>query len=182
MNSQITKTTFCILAGLGLILGLTVHIISLLGIYIGDSIPFVWMLHLGIFVVWVPAVLLLKDNPELQQLNASKNKNPLKFYGILFKNAPKPVMVISLFFFAYAMINFFLFMQSGGGGVPSIIDGKYVINNHGNIIKELTEAEFFKMKANEIRGFSGHWIAFYSLSMGILWPKAQVNNSSNKVA
>jgi hypothetical protein len=54
------KKTLCYLAGLGLVLGLIVHIFSLLGIYIGDKILFILTLHIGIFIVWIPAILELK--------------------------------------------------------------------------------------------------------------------------
>jgi len=165
------KKTLCYIAGLGLILGLIVHVISLFGIYIGDRIPFVWVLHVGIFIVWIPAILELKKNPEFQQPDFKTSMNPKKFYGAVFKDTPKPIMYLSIGFFIYAAINFILFMQASGGGVPDIMDGKYVINNHGSIIRELTEIEYFKLKANELRGFSGHWMAFYGFAMGILWPK-----------
>jgi len=167
------KKTLCIIAGIGFALGLIVHVISLAGIYIGDKVPYIWGLHVGIFVVWLPAILELRKNPDLKQPSFGTMTNPFKFFGTIFKDTPKPVMIISVVFFFYAMINFFLFMQAGGGGVPDIMDGKYVINNHGSIIRELTESEYFKMKANEIRGFSGHWMAFYGLAMGILWPKKE---------
>lgn len=52
------------------------------------------------------------------------------------------------------------------------MDGKYVIHNRGSIVKELTETEYFKMKAHETLEFSGHWMTFYAVAMGILWPKA----------
>lgn len=62
--------------------------------------------------------------------------------------------------------------MAGQGGVPGIMDGKYVIHNRGSIVKELTETEYFKMKAHETLEFSGHWMTFYAVAMGILWPKA----------
>ena len=165
------KKTLCFIAGLGLLLGFIVHVVSLFGFYIGEKFPFIWALHVGIFIVWLPAILELKKNPELNQQNAVNFSNPFKVFGIIFKDTPKPVMIISVVFFFYATINFLLFMLAGQGGVPDIIDGKYVIHNHGSIMNELTETEYFKMKANEIRGFSGHWMAFYGFAMGILWPK-----------
>lgn len=165
------KKILCYIAGTGFILGLIVHVISLFGIYLGEKFPIIWALHIGIFVVWLPAILELKKNPELNQQNLNSMSNPFKFFGIIFKNTPRPVIIISVFFFFYATINFSLFMIVGQGGVPDIIDGKYVIHNHGSIINELTEIEYYKMKANEIRGFSGHWMAFYSFATAILWPK-----------
>lgn len=165
------KKTLCFISGLGFILGFIVHVVSLLGIYLGEKFPFIWALHVGIFIVWLPAILELNKNPELKQQNIGTLSNPFKFFGIMFKNAPKPIMIISVVFFFYATINFLLYMLAGQGGVPDIIDGKYVIHNHGSIINELSETEYLKMKANVIRGFSGHWMAFYGVAMGILWPK-----------
>ncbi|MBR8536025.1 hypothetical protein KDU71_10685 [Carboxylicivirga sediminis] len=164
------KKIFFYMAALGLVLGLIVHVISLLGIYIGDTVPYVWALHAGVFVVWLPAILTLKKHPELQQKGFKPNMTPKQFYGILFKSTPPAVVAISAFFFVYMAINFILFMQASMAGTPDIIDGKYVLHNHGEIIRELTEAEYFKMEANTIRGFSGHWMAFYAVAMCILWP------------
>lgn len=169
------KKTLCYIAGLGLILGFIVHIVSLIGIYIGDKFPYIWALHIGVFIVWIPAILELRKNPEIKNPNFKTSINPFKFFRIIFKDTPRPVMIISIIFFFYASINFWLFTQASSGGVPEVIDGKYVINNHGSIIKELTESEYFKMKANDIRGFSGHWMAFYGLAVGILWPKKETH-------
>ncbi len=165
------KKTLCCLAGLGLVLGLIVHIISLLGIYIGDKTLFILILHIGIFIVWIPAILELKKNSEFQQPEFMTNINPKKLFGAIFKDTPKPVLYISIGFFIYATINFILFIQASGGGVPDFLDGKYVLNNRGSIIRELTESEYYRMKANELRGLSGHWMSFYGFAMGILWPK-----------
>lgn len=163
------KKTLCIIAGIGFVLGLIVHLISLAGIYIGDKVPYIWGLHIGVFIVWLPAILELRKNPDLKQPSFGTMTNPFKFFGTIFKDKPKPLMIISVVFFFYAIINFSLSMQAGEGGVPDIMDGKFIINNHGSIIRELTEVEYNRMRANEIRGFSGHWMAFYSFAMGILW-------------
>lgn len=171
------KKIIFLLAALGLILGLIVHIVSILGIYIGDSIPFIWVLHLAIFIVWLPTILELRKNKEFMAADAKSKRNPLKFFQMMFKNAPAPVMYLTMFFFIYSFINFFIFMQIEMNGVPDIIDGQYVINNHGSIIKMLTEAEFYKIKANELRGYSGHWLLFYGIAMGVLWPEKEKNET-----
>lgn len=164
------KKIICYIAGLGLIFGLIIHIISLFGIYIGDKIPFIWALHIGVFIVWLPAILELRKNPVLKSQNFGTITSSLKFFGIIFKDTPKPIMILSVVFFVYATINSFLFIPSVGR-MPGIVDGKYVILDHGTIISNLSEAEYFKLKANEILLFSGYWIGLYGLAMGILWPK-----------
>jgi hypothetical protein len=167
------KKLFCFLAALGLILGLIVHIVSLSGIYIGNKFPFVWSLNIAILIVWIPALLELIRDPDLKQFRLHGNKNPIEFLKIIFKNTPKPVVILIIIFFIYMGINFFLFLNTNGGGVPEIMNGKYVIQNHGSIIKELSDIEYLKMQANEIRGFSGHWMAFNAIAMGILWPNKE---------
>jgi len=162
---------FCILAATGFILGCIVHIVSLCGIYLGERFPFIWGLHFGIFIVWLPAILELGKNPELKELNSQKVANPLIFFRVIFRNVPKPVMIISVFFFLYAMVNFWLFIYTDQGATPDIVGEKYVLLNHGTLIRELTKQEYLELKANAIRGFSGHWMAFYGFAMGILWPK-----------
>ena len=60
---------FMFIAGVGFLLSLTAHLLALFG----KSIPgggLVWTLHAGIFVVWIPAVLLSKS--KLHYLPAQK--------------------------------------------------------------------------------------------------------------
>ncbi|MBN2695158.1 hypothetical protein JXR93_10905 [bacterium] len=150
----------------GLLSGLIVHIISLSGIYIGDIIPVFW-LHIGIFIVWLPVVGKSK--------NGSKSIN---IDEIIPENVPTFMKVILKFVFPYAIINFMLFMLSQHGS-PTILDGKFILQNKGVFIKNLTEIEYFKYKANEIRGFSGHWMLFYGYAVGYFWPKSDNNKESS---
>jgi len=172
------KNTFSYIAAAGLILSIVVHLLSLFGIDVSGPVPFVWMLHLGIFVVWFPAILELRKNQEIKEIKAKSGINPIKFYSTIFKGIPKPLMYFMIFILVYATLNFFFFMKFSGGGGPGIQNGKYVIENHGTILKEITESQYFSMKANEIRGFSGVWMVFYSFALGILWPKTQTEKNA----
>ena len=72
-------------------------------------------------------------------------------------------------FFAYAIINFGIFMfLMIEGGPQAMEDGTYAISNHGRFVRYITESEFHKYQGCEARGFSGHWMAFYSISMAAL--------------
>jgi hypothetical protein len=95
--------------------------------------------------------------------------NPLGFYKIAFKQTPTWLAVLAIGGFLYAFLNFMLFMGSEIG-TPDIEGGKYILQNHGQLIKTITEQEYHHFKANEMRGFSGHWIAFYGIAMAILYP------------
>jgi hypothetical protein len=159
-------------AVLGWTLGLTVHILSLAGIDVTELIPFVWILHIGIFVVWIPAILALKKNEDLVRFQKSRlltRMNTFGFLKIIFKNVPRWLIVIAIVGSFYAFINFVLFVATQHG-VPDIQNGQYVLQSHGTLIKTLSEQEYHHFKANEVRGFSGHWIAFYGIAMAVLFP------------
>ena len=155
----------------GWTLGLIVHILSLSDIDVTEKVPFVWLLHIGIFIVWLPIVLDLKKNEELQEYQKSEmlnRMNPIGFFKIIFKETPTWMTIIAGAGFFYAIINFLLFFASHGG-TPDIKDGQFILQNHGQLIKTVTEQEYYHYKANEVRGFSGHWIFFYGFATAVLY-------------
>lgn len=132
---------FVLLAGIGLVLSLIVHGYALLGI----PCPFgevAWALHVGIFVVWFPAVI------ASQKL--TKDFKQKDFWRATLRGCPKWMRHLTYFFFAYAIVNFILFMviDIGGGLEKSTENGT---------------------PPNIFRGFSGHWMAFYSAAMAMLY-------------
>jgi hypothetical protein len=141
---------FALAALLGFMLSLIVHVTALFGIDVSAQVPYVWFLHVGIFVVFVPFVLMsrkvLGTNPSVAQIR---------------ETFPGWVVAVGGVIFAYAIINFLLFMVGTHGGSPSIHDGKFILQDHGRLIREITASEYASFKANEIRGFSGHWLVFY---------------------
>ena len=112
---------FMYLAALGLALSVMVHMFSLL------SVPSPleetsWVLHIGIFVVWVPTILvanrLVKD---------FKQKD---FWKAALRGCPTWMKNLTYFFFGYAILNFAIFiisdLASGGsarnlGNTPSAV-------------------------------------------------------------
>ena len=159
-------------AALGWMAGLIVNVLSVADIDITEKVPFIWILHVGIFVVWIPTILKLRKNEELKLFQKSgvlTRTNPTGFFKIILKNMPTWLIIISAIGFIYAIINFMLF-AAGQPGVPDIQNGQYVLQNHGQLIRTLTEQEYHHYKANEARGFSGHWIAFYGMAMAVLFP------------
>lgn len=150
---------------------LIVHLLSLADIDVSETIPFVWFLHIGIFVVWFPVVFELKKNEELQAYQQSGILNKINQIGLLkiiFKDTPTWIIIIVAGSFFYAIINFMLFIPSQIG-TPEIKDGVFILESHGKLIKTLTEQEYNHYKANTVRGFSGHWILFYGVATAILF-------------
>ena len=83
------------------------------------------------------------------------------FWNKIFADMPRWTGYTVKAFFAYALINFALFFFLSKGGTPDVRDGKYVLHDHGQVIRELSEDEYELQKAYVVRGFSGHWMAFY---------------------
>lgn len=100
---------FIALSGVGLALSLIVHVCALLGIAspLGEL---AWLLHAGILVVWLPAVLVI------QPLTREFKQKDL--WRAALRGCPRWMRVMTYGFFGYALINFvvFLLMTSGRGG------------------------------------------------------------------
>ena len=139
-----------VFAFLGLILSLAVHVSALLGIDVSAKIPFVWLLHIGVFLVFVPFVFasrkVLGDKPTLSHIRTL---------------LPSWVVAVGAFIVVYAMVNFLLFFLRTQGGNAAIQDGHFVLLEHGRLIRELSESEYTSFRVNHVRGFSGHWLALY---------------------
>ena len=138
-----------VLALLGFSLSAAVHVASLAGVDVSQRFPLVWLLHVGVFVVFIPFIL------------SSRRVLGAKPISKMRALVPNSVFLIGAAIFIYAMLNFALFILSTQGGSPSIQEGKYVLQNHGRVVREITEAEYVAFRANELRGFSGHWLVFY---------------------
>jgi hypothetical protein len=135
---------------LGFTLSLVVHVAALLGIDVAAKLPLVWALHLGVFVVFLPFAFLsrkvLGTKPSFAQIK---------------EHFPGWVVALGVVIMAYVAVNFLRFVVATQGGSPSIQDGKFVLQSHGKLIGEITASEYTAFKANEVRGFSGHWLVFY---------------------
>jgi hypothetical protein len=145
---KIVLTPFMILAGIGLILSIIVHLLALLGM----PNPFgqaAMLLHIGIFVVWLPAVIvgnkLVKD---------FKRKD---FWEAALRACPKWMKYMTSFFFGYAILNFIIFIILGDGNGGSSENPS----------------------PNTLRGFSGHWMAFYSVALAMLYSGIHIEEHDN---
>ncbi len=127
---------FIVLAAVGLGLSIWVHAGALAGRRVAPE-AFFWMLHAGIFVVWIPAVFVSG------KLVGNRRKD---YWKVVLRGSPEWMRYMVYGFLGYAMVNFAIFFfqasQGGSGANP---------------------------RAVEWRGFSGHWMAFYSAALAILY-------------
>jgi hypothetical protein len=156
-RSSITvRRPLSIFALIGFFSSLFVHLTTFFGIDPSKHVPWVWVLHVGIFVAFIPMVLVQGWAPKKD------------FWNKLFASMPRWAGYAIKAFFAYAVINFVLFLVLSRGGVPEVRDGKYVLQGKG-WVQELSENEYEWQNAYTVRGFSGHWMIFYLVSALVLW-------------
>jgi len=131
---------FIWIAAVGLVASLWVHVGAVMGRRVAPE-AFFWILHVGIFVVWFPAVLTARG--------VVGNVNRRDFWKVVLRRSPEWMRYMVYGFFGYAFVNFLLFMTSAPTG-----------NNGPN------------PPAAVWRGFSGHWMAFYSAALAVLYSAA----------
>ncbi len=159
----------------GLLAAFVMNILTVSGFYHSSFLPISGVLHVGMFVVFFPMVLKMRKYTYLYQKGTSLGS----FFQLLAKQLPKIYLFGLGMFLAYGFINFLLFMASTGGGNPAFDGEKYYLNNHGAVVKIITYAEYMAYKANEIRGFSGLWMIFYSFSAAFHKMDAILQQKSN---
>jgi len=105
--------------------------------------PVVWALHVGVFMVWFPTIWFLKKDEDYKQFLQSgllSRSNPVTAFRIMLRHAPVYLKVVAMAGLVYAPVNVLFFINS------------------------------FPEAVNTTRMFSGHWIAFYGMALGVLYP------------
>jgi len=110
-----------------------------------------WLLHVGIFAVWIPAVIVA------QRLVGDVNRRD--FWKAVLKGSPDWMRYMVYGFLGYAVVNFLLFMTKASDGGSDA-----------------------NPPATVWRGFSGHWMAFYSAALAILYSAAARSSPSRLCA
>jgi hypothetical protein len=134
--------SFAVIAAVGLLLSIASHLAALRGTQgpLGNFTP---MLHIGIFVVWIPTVLVAN--------RFTKNVPRKDLWKVMLRGCPDWMKYMTYAFFGYAIVNFLFFITvapKGGGS--------------------------FSMSPQVVRGFSGHWMAFYCAALAVLYSAARL--------
>jgi hypothetical protein len=91
---------FALLSFAGLVLSIWVHVGALFGRQVAPDY-FFWGLHMGIFVVFIPAVLVAQ-----KRVGTTSRRD---FWKVVTKGSPDGLRYLLYFFFAYAVVNFAIF-------------------------------------------------------------------------
>ncbi|MDU1889748.1 MAG: hypothetical protein E6767_03580 [Dysgonomonas sp.] len=165
------KNIFFGLAIIGWLIAMIVHLLSIVNFDIWNRFPYIWVLHVGVFVVWIPAIISLMRNKELKDYGSLWG-NPFYFLKIILRQIPKWFIVIVALGFIYTFISSVIYAASNIG-MTDIVNGEYVLQEHGDIVKNLTEQEYHSYNSSQLRYFSGGWMVFYSVGIILLYPKKE---------
>lgn len=149
----------------GLVL-LTCSVALHLSTFIPDREPLPMELLFPLFaltaVLFFLAVRIIKGN----QLFGSS----IRPWREVLATVPRWVPVALSILMAYTTFNFLYSLWYLNEGLsPAIEDGRYVLHDHGQVARELSQAEYWQHRAWELRGASTHAIMFLAVSLAVLW-------------
>jgi len=156
---QVVLYPFIALSAVGLVLSIIVHVLAHLG-----YAPFgewTFILHVGIFVVWLPAILALYRGGVVKFQMSMRPSAGWRMWQQMVRGSPKWMQRMTVGFFIYGFVSFFLFVAFSAGGVA----GK----SHG-----------IPDTPTQVWGFSGHWMIFYSAALTILYSAMNTWNAPLK--
>ncbi len=143
------RALMLLVAGGGLAASAVVHLLTFVP---GSSLAMgkVAFLHVLVFIPFIAMVVQARRHQATGRMPR----------GVL-GQVPAPVRAAAGAVFVYAILNFGLFIREMSRGSPMARDGRYYRADHGRIVGEIPEAEYRRLQAIEVRGFSGHWLVFY---------------------
>jgi hypothetical protein len=136
MNAALVP--FMLLAAVGFLLSVAVHVATIAGIPIPGG-QMIWTLHVGIFVVWIPTVLITS--------RIMRGERRQDLWKVMLSGCPAWMRLAAKVLLGYIILNFIYFMATSGRS------GHHVGAPPPSVI----------------RGFSGHWMLFYGVAFMTLY-------------
>lgn len=143
MSARVLLLPVMAYAAVGLALSLIVHALSFADIVIGGHSLF-FALHIGIFPLWLIIV------PLSMRRTGWSWQGSRGSWKALLVGCPRWMKYMTYGFFAYAIVNFVMIFAATGEGPRTVTS---------------QNAELVPLAA--FRGFSGHWMAFYSAGLAV---------------
>jgi hypothetical protein len=147
------RKVVAIAAAPGLIASIYIFIASFLGLSMDNLGGKAFLLHLGIFALFIP--LIFVDH-------WSNGVDP-------FRGKPRWVLRSMQILFLLFLVVFFTFLFLSHAASPEIINGEHVLNNHGKIVGYISERDYRSLKGWELRLFASGWLLGYYAVMMYWW-------------
>jgi hypothetical protein len=147
-------------AALLLIVSLFVHASTFLGIDPMMKWPGVMFITFAVFPPFIAAFCYVKrtTGKPLEKLDPTPAA----------KAAPLWLKILAGGLFINCLVNGAVFLILSEGGGPDKRDGKYVLESHGTVLREISEEEYHRQRAYVVRGFSSAWIWLSCFALTVL--------------
>ena len=156
---QVVRRSLAIVSGSGLFASIVIYIASYGGATMDAIFRWAIVLHIGIFVLLLP-IYAVEYSTVRQRTFFSKG---------FARGMPRWVVPSTKLLALFFAVHFVLFLAQSHGSAPEIKNGEYVLNDHGKIVKTLTQSEFYKLKGAELRLFATEWMFFYLVPTVYCW-------------
>jgi hypothetical protein len=155
----------------GLFCQIIIHIASLSGISVIYELPYYPLFAVYLFIPWL--YLFYKFNTAYKKHNISYVKNSIIGNGMI-------SIILIIIIIAYSML-FVPFFFKSGPGVTGIINGKYALLNHGELVRYISESDFKINSLKEQINSTSTIILFYALSVFFLRSLIVLDRNSNSM-
>lgn len=167
------------MAGAGFLLSVWAHAAALSGRALQLEHPWLFSLHLLMFVAFVPGLVLRILNARRRmQADALQNQ---RLEGIL-AGIPLPVRLLTGALLIYAAANFLIAGANLPNGSVHADNNGYSLHLRTGETRSIDRAEYLKIQSSQLRAFSGHWLLFFAAAIALLWPDNGARGSSNAPA
>ena len=155
---SLLRRCLSIIAASALAASLTVYALSFVGKTMDEMFRWVMLLTVGVFPLVIP----------MYAVEYSAIKNSKFLWDAIWRGLPKWAVRATQIGFLFFAAHFVLFLVQSHAASPEIINGKYVLSNHGQIVKELTASQYKWLKGSELRLFATGWLSFY-VALALYW-------------
>ena len=151
---MLSRRAFACCVSAGAICASILHILAMLG-YAPLDIRTVATI---LFLVAVPAVIAMMAHADLRARRvAGRSANDVDLLAVIPEWGRRVCVAVCI----YAGLNFAAFLiVTGGGGVEQRADGRYVLSEHGNFIRELDAKGVRALYVWDIRVITGSLLPF----------------------
>jgi amino acid transporter len=132
------------------------------------SIGVLFLMAIPMFALFLKAVLVLRKK--------TKGGDRNEIWKRAYSNVPRWVPILTLLILAYTGFNFFYsLLVLNDGLTPSMEQGRYVMQDHGHVVREISQVDYWRHSAYQLRGMSTHLILFTAVALGVLWSEHRKN-------
>lgn len=67
------------------------------------------------------------------------------------------------------LLHFVIFLVASRASSPEMMNGQFVLSDHGSIRQVISERQYLRLKGDELRMFATGWISFYIVTALYWW-------------